>query len=289
MWGLFLYLRLVSSSLPVLVLSDRKYQKLSPIVVTYMITEDIPMENWKDYGDWTGDCKEEGGQKRSFKKVYLWEGVTRWICEGEWKRKWRKWFSSVEGLHEKLEACNNIIEINIDGCPFNEDRIPQDEKLMQKYANSLVNKLKETTKTNLKITWYDNCGYGMDWKFGPHQGYFKFTWKKVGIFVEPGQEPVIQQTYLWFWTKLIEETCKNDGKCFGILAAYSDSTLISCDTVLEKNNDLRSECSKSYKEYKTESGPKEYETSNVDEIEPLVVYLKMLKGNRKEQKIKSDL
>jgi len=279
MWGLFLYLRLVSSSLPVLVLSDRKYQKLSPIVVTYMITEDIPMENWKDYRDWTGDCKEEGGE--AFTRVYLWEGVTRWIRDDKW--------NGQDGLLDKLEACNDIIEINIDGCPFNEFRILEDETLMQEYANSLVNKLKETTKTKLKITWYDNCGYGMDWKFGPHQGYFKFTWKKVGIFVEPGQEPVIQQTYLWFWTKLIEETCKNDGKCFGILAAYSDSTLISCDTVLEKNNDLRSECSKSYKEYKTESGPKEYETSNVDEIEPLVVYLKMLKGNRKEQKIKSDL
>jgi len=278
MWGVFLYLRLVSSSSPVLVLSDRNILKLSPIVVTYMITEDIPMGNWKDYRDWTGDCKEEGG--KAFTRVYLWGGVTRWIRNDKWNQ---------DGLLDKLEACNNIIEINIDGCPFNEYRIEEDEKLMQEYADSLVNKLKETKKTELKITWYDNCGYGMDWKFGPHQGYFKFTWKKVGIFVEPGQEPVIQQTYLWFWTKLIEETCKNDGKCFGILAAYSDSTLISCDTVLEKNNDLRSECSKSYKEYKTESGPKEYETSNVDEIEPLVVYLKMLKGNRKEQKIKSDL
>jgi len=189
MWGLFLYLRLVSSSLPVLVLSDRKYLKLSPIVVTYMITEDIPMENWKDYRDWTGDCKEEGGE--AFTRVYLWEGVTRWIRDDKWNRQ--------DGLLDKLEACNDIIEINIDGCLFNEWWITQEDTLMQKYADSLVDKLKVIKKTKLTITWYDNCGYGMDWKFGPYQGKFKSTWTKtLGNVVNQDEEPVIQKTYLEF-------------------------------------------------------------------------------------------
>jgi len=272
MWSLFLFLRLLSSSPVVLVLSWRsKYFKQSPIVVTYMSREDIPLENWKNYENWAeGDCWEEGGEKKPFTRVYLWEDNTRWIQNGNWKKY---------GLLDKLNACKNIIEFNIDGGPFNELRIQQEQILMQNYANELVGELKWATKTQVTITWYDNSVYGMDWSFGPYHGMLKFTWKKeMGKKLVDTQEEVKQLTYLEFWNRLISETCKEIGECFGILVAYANSKLISCHKLIVNDKPVpETECYQAYLTYE----------SKLDDgigIEPLVKYLENLKKDRKDNK-----
>jgi len=267
MWSLFLFLRLLSSS-PVLVLSNRdKLFKESPIVVTYMSREDIPFENWKNYKNWEkGDCKEEGGKKKPFTKVYLWEDDSRWIQEGNWKQ---------HGLLDKLNACMDIIEFNIDGGPFNEHRIEEEQILMQNYAKELVEELTWTTKTQVTITWYNNGVYGMDWSFGPYYGMLKFTWKKeLGKNLVKTQEEVKQLTYLKFWNRLISETCKEIGECFGILVAYAHSELISCKNLIVDNEPvLYRDCYQAYAENEDNYG-----------IEPLVEYLEKLKNKRRENK-----
>jgi len=284
MWSLLLFLRLLSS-LPVLVLSNREQLQDSRVVVTYMSRENIPLENWWDYRKWTiaGSCEENGGTP--FTKVYLWEDARRWILEGSWEKitffdelnsVWKE-----KSIFDQLEACKEIIEFNIDGGSFNQFRMKEEEELMQNYADKLVDKLKETKKTHVTITWYNNYMYGMDWLVGPNRDKLKFTWKKGMEKVET--EKVKQLTWVEFWKRLILETCETSekiGECFGILVAYADCTLILCNTVMEKNDPLLTECYKSYNKYTEKSGPIDDRISKVDEIEPLVEYLKELKNRR---------
>jgi len=269
MWALFLFLRLLSSS-PVLVLSNRRIGSESAIVATYMSREDIPFINWKNYEDWTkGDCWEEGDTTKPFKKVYLWEDNTRWIGEDKWEKC---------GLLDKLEACEHIIEFNIDGGPYNEDDIEWGRGITQNYAQALSKKLMKTKwPQEVTITWYNYGVYGMDWLAGPYQpeshNVYRFIWKTTDVI---RKTRVYQWTYLKFWNKLISETCTEIGKCFGILVAYADSKLISCRKLIVDDGPVSLEaCSQAYHEY---------EVKVKDGIEPLVNYLENLKKDRKDNK-----
>jgi len=84
-------------------------------------------------------------------------------------------------LLKKLEACENIIELNIDGGRFNHERVKEakesDRKKTIKYADQLVETIRERTwGKKLRITGYDNSVYGMDLSFGPYEHTKKFTW-----------------------------------------------------------------------------------------------------------------
>jgi len=274
-----LYLRFILSS-PVLVLSNRKWFKESPIVVTYMSRNDIPWNNWKHYKDWKeGECN--GDRDANFTKLYLWEDSWSWIKNGNWNKG---------KLLENLKICNDIIEINIDGGYFYESRWKleefkdEDKKTHMNWANNLVERLKKESGRIKKITWYDNSVYGMNSLFGPYKDTKKFTWTPD----QKGKddEQVVQwQEYKEFNENMIRETCAMDGKCYGLMVAYSKAEKIACDTVILEFNlkHMLSVCKKTYHEY-TFSRAKDGETYKlVDDIEPLVEYLKSMKNNTRKQ------
>jgi len=252
----FLCFRLLSSS--VLVLSNREGYRDSEIVVSYMTSKVIPRENWKHYQDWiNGDfCNEEGGEKKPFTRVYLWED--RWI----------NWKVEEDKLFNKLEACKDIIEINIDGGHYRDNT--------KNYAQFLVNKLKETKKTTLTITWYDNAVFGMNWLLGLHADTKKFIWTKEKDHEKTVEHPVQQETYTNFYKKMTSEVCDQNGECFGILAAYSSQDVL-CEHIVDEK--LLPKCEAKYSEY---MDLKDITTS----VEPLVEYLKTLKiVKRMDQKV----
>jgi len=273
----FLCFRLLSSS-PVLVLSNRKDYRDSTIVITYMKSKGIPRENWKHYQDWIeGDfCNEEGGEKKPFTRVYLWEDSWQWI--GTLKKL--KGYGFANKLFDKLEACNDIIEINIDGGPYLYPRIAEDEVRMRNYAEKLVKKLKETKKTTLKITWYDNAVFGMNWSLGPHKDKKKFTWTKKADNYDQQVETVKQETYTNFYKEMTSKVCYQNGECFGILAAYSYVT-VKCQDIIDNDKELLDKCNDKYSEYTRGLG----NHRKVSSVKPLVEYLETLKIKREDKKV----
>lgn len=283
----FLYLRilLVLLASPVLVLSnlhgDGRRYKESPIVTTYMSSNNIQWKNWMYWEDWllTGACDEvdEKELKTPFTKVYLWEDNAQWIYED---REWDDFF-------KKLEQCQHIIEIIIDGGCLNERRnrdphfSADDSKKFKNYAEKLVTTLKQTKKKDFTITWYDNSVYGMDWSFGQYKDTTKFTWKKKDRVYDTKKQDVPKKTFEEFYKMLISTTCRNtNAVCIGILAAYSPEPIL-CETIIgnpiENSKLLLKECESTFSEYREDRGN---ELRKIDLIEPLVEYLKSLKKQR---------
>jgi len=279
----FLHFCLLSSSPVVLVLSNRKNCKESPIVVTYMSNLDIPSENWKHYTDWKGDCYEKEG--KPFTKVYLWEDTWQWIRNEPDNEKRNK---EKADLLNKLKACQNIIELNIDGGPYNPYRVDdidkeKDRKETENYAEHLVEIIKgRNWERELTITWYDNSVYGMDWLFGPYKDTKKFTWTEG----KTTNENVPVKTYVEFYRNLVSTTCvkdgDKDGECIGILMAYSGWGL-TCETYIEGPGKYLDSCKTKFTEYSAKKGSDSW--SKVDKIENLFEYLKLRKEGRKHTEL----
>jgi len=271
----YLHFCLLSSSPAVLVLSHRKGYKASPIVATYMSMLDIPSENWKHYTDWEGNCYEKVDESKPFTRVYLWEDS--WPFIGNGKDKWEDNKKEKAELLEKLEACENIIELNIDGGDYNPLREgvnkEKDRLKTENYADHFVQMIKgRMWKRELRITWYDNSVYGMDLPFGPYKGTKKLTW--TAVTKEQTYKEVQVQEFVEFWKNLISKTCGKNGECIGILVAYSESVLISCETVIKRQEEHFDNCEKKCSEYSAEHGPRDNLESKVGKIDNLFDYLK---------------
>jgi len=272
MLNFLLYLRILFAH--VLVLDESHYQRKSPFVVAYMMKRnDIPFGNLKSYKNWEGECYEKDDGGRPFTKVFLWESHGQWIGEGKWKEEGR--------LLGKLENCKDIIEINIDGGTFNEYREPykdEDVASAKDYAKDLVSELQNISRKRrtMTITWYDNSVYGMDLPFGPYPETKKFTWKWDGVKNEGFEhvKDVEQLNYLSFYIEFVKATCPEDAECIGILAAYSRTQKITCETLLPEGSELMNNCTKTYRNYsrKQKRVDDSDESAKTDTIESLVSY-----------------
>jgi len=278
----FLHFCLLSSSPVVLVLSNRKVSKPSPIVATYMSNLDIPSGNWKHYTDWEGNCYET--EDKPFTKVYLWEDTWPWIRNDPFSlfKTHEQNNKEKAELLQKLEACQNIIELNIDGGTYNPyrtgDQKEKDRKETKNYAEHFVDSLKERfSKRKLRITWYDNSVYGMDLSFGPYIDTKKFTWAAG----ETTEENVPVETYAEFYRQLVSTTCEKDGakdgECIGILMAYAGSGL-NCKTYIEGTGKYLESCENNFSYWTRKYGKDS--SRKVDEIENLFEYLESRKKKR---------